>query len=217
MKVDFERERLLMIEQQIRDRGLQEPRLLEAMAHVLRHLFVPLANQHLAYADMALPIGSGQTISQPYIVALMTDLLALGGEEFVLEVGTGSGYQAAILGRLARQVHTVEIIPALAVHAKRLLQEYDNVCCHQGDGSVGWPSAAPYDRIVVTAAAPDAPNALLSELRDGGRMVVPVGGPGYQTLEVWTRAGDNFRKRSEIGVAFVPLRGEQGWPAGGTW
>lgn len=207
----FDEDRRQMVKTQIMRRGLLEPRLLAAFETVPRHLFVPESERHLAYADGPLSIGFGQTISQPYIVALMTDLLKLSGEERVLEVGTGSGYQAAILSHLVREVHTIEFVPQLAARAKNLLAAYPHVHCHTGDGSLGWPAAAPYDGIIVTAAAPQTPRILLAQLTDGGKLVIPVGGTGYQVLQVWTRAGDEFSCREEVGVAFVPLRGKHGW------
>ena len=209
----FESDRKQMVAEQIRGRGLRDPRLLAAFETVSRHLFVPEEYRHLAYADGPLPIGHGQTISQPYIVALMTHLLELTGTERVLEVGTGSGYQAAILSRLAGEVHTVEIVPELAKQAEKNLRESGcaNVHVHLADGSLGWPDAAPYDAILVAAAAPSAPQPLLDQLADGRRMVIPVGGQGYQELEVWKREGENFKQRKVVAVAFVPLRGEHGW------
>jgi len=207
----FDEDRRQMVKTQIMRRGLLEPCLLAAFERVPRHLFVPESERHLAYADGPLPIGFGQTISQPFIVALMTDLLNLKGEERVLEVGTGSGYQAAILSHLAKEVHTIEFVPQLAARAKKLLAEYPNVHCHTGDGSLGWPEAAPYEGIIVTAAAPNAPRALLDQLKDMGRLVIPVGGTGYQVLQLWTKRGDEFDCREEVGVAFVPLRGKHGW------
>ncbi|NOY98933.1 MAG: protein-L-isoaspartate(D-aspartate) O-methyltransferase [Chloroflexi bacterium] len=199
--------------EQIARRGLREPRLLAAFERVPRHLFVPREHWPWAYADDPLPIGFGQTISQPYVVALMTDLLHLKGDERVLEVGTGSGYQAAILAHLAAVVHTVEFLPELAARAEKVIRELalDNVICHVGDGSLGWPQAAPYDAILVAAAAPDVPPPLLDQLADGGRLVIPVGGRGFQSLDVWERRGDTFEHEASIAVAFVPLRGEHGW------
>ncbi len=210
----YEVERHRMVVEQIMRRGIRDPRLLEAMKTVPRHLFVPEEVRHLAYADGPLPIGFGQTISQPFIVAFMTDLLRLKGDERVLEVGTGSGYQAAILAQLAREVHTVERIPPLAERAAALLAAYPNVYCHQGDGSLGWPEAQPYDGIIVTAAAPRVPPSLLAQLADGGRLVLPVGSRGDQLLEVWEREGEEYKKREELPVAFVPLRGRDGWRDG---
>jgi protein-L-isoaspartate(D-aspartate) O-methyltransferase len=211
--MDFELERKQMVTEQIAGRGLRDPRLLAAFEATPRHVFVPEEVRQHAYADGPLPIGFSQTISQPYIVALMTHLLELTGGERALEVGTGSGYQAAILARLAAEVHTVEIIPELAMRAEATLREAGcaNVHVHLADGSLGWTEAAPYDAILVAAAAPSAPKPLLSQLADGGRMVLPVGGQGYQELEVWRREGMEFKKRSVIAVAFVPLCGEYGW------
>lgn len=208
-----EHERRRMVERQIMQRGLKDPRLLAAFESVPRHLFVPEDYRYAAYDDGPIPIGHSQTISQPYIVALMTALLGLKGDERVLEIGTGSGYQAAILGLLTAEVHTVEYLPELAMQADKLLKElgFDNIYVHIGDGSLGWPEAAPYAGIVVAAAAPDAPKALLEQLEDGRRMVLPVGGRSMQNLEVWTKKGDDFESKIETSVAFVPLRGEQGW------
>jgi protein-L-isoaspartate(D-aspartate) O-methyltransferase len=211
MKEQFEVDRHNMVEKQIVGRGLRDPRLLAAFESVPRHLFVREEDRYLAYADGPLPIGFEQTISQPYIVALMTDLLQLVGDERVLEVGTGSGYQAAILAQMAREVHTIEFLSELAVRAKRLLSEYPNVFCHIGDGSLGWQEAAPYDAITVTAAAPKTPQPLLNQLKDGGRLVIPVARKSYQVLDVWTRHGDAFDCDEVIQVAFVPLRGKYGW------
>lgn len=209
----YEPERRRMVERQIMQRGLKDPRLLTAFDSVPRHLFVPEDYRYAAYEDGPLPIGHSQTISQPYIVALMTALLELDGDERVLEIGTGSGYQAAILGMLTAEVHTVEYLPELAAQADKVLKElgFDNVHVHVGDGSLGWPEAAPYAGILVAAAAPDAPKALLGQLEDGGRMVLPVGGRGMQNLQLWERNGNDFRSKIETTVAFVPLRGKQGW------
>jgi protein-L-isoaspartate(D-aspartate) O-methyltransferase len=209
----YERERKRMVNTQIVRRGLRDPRLLAAFESVPRHLFVPEEYRYAAHDDSPLPIGFSQTISQPYIVALMTDLLRLKGDERVLEIGTGSGYQAAILGMMAGDVHTVEYVPELAAGADKLLKELgmDNVHVHFGDGSLGWPEAAPYAGILVAAAAPQIPRALLEQLEDGGRLVLPVGGRGMQNLEVWERKDKTFESKVETAVAFVPLRGEQGW------
>ena len=202
-----------MVDKQILRRGLKDPRLLAAFESVPRHLFVPEDYRYAAYDDGPIPIGHSQTISQPYIVALMTALLGLKGDERVLEIGTGSGYQAAILGTLTAEVHTVEYLPELATQADKLLKKlgFDNVHIHIGDGSLGWPEAAPYSGILVAAAAPNAPKALLEQLEDDGRLVLPVGGRSLQNLEVWTRKGEDFESKIETSVAFVPLRGEQGW------
>ncbi len=204
-------ERHRMVEEQIVQRGLKEPRLLAAMEAVPRHLFVPEEFRHVAYGDHPLPIGFEQTISQPYIVALMISLLNLRGSERVLEVGTGSGYQAALLAHLAAEVHTVEIIPELAERSRPILAAYSNVHCHVGNGSLGWPEAAPYDGIIVAAAAPRLPRPLLEQLKDGGRLVFPLGRLGFQMLKLVIRRGGVFEKRTITGVAFVPLRGRYGW------
>lgn len=202
-----------MVRRQIERRGIHTARVLEAFRSVPRHRFLPAQDWPYAYDDCPLPIGLGQTISQPYIVALMSDLLQLHGDETVLEVGTGSGYQAAILGRLARQVHTIERHEMLADRAEKTLQALglDNVCVHCGDGSLGWPAAAPYQGILVTAAAPAAPRPLLEQLDEGARLVLPVGSPGFQVLEVWQRFGESWKHEEIIPVAFVPLRGRYGW------
>lgn len=209
----FTEERERMVEEQIRQRGVADPRVLEAMRTIPRHCFVPPEYRYLAYSDGPLPIGSGQTISQPYIVALMTELLHLRGHEKVLEVGAGSGYQAAILSRLAREVHTIERHANLARYAARLLADLGitNVQVHVGDGSLGLPQHAPFDGILVAAGAPRVPPALLEQLAEGGRLVIPVGDRGGQMLEVWTRQGNTFDYESVLPVAFVPLVGEQGW------
>lgn len=202
-----------MVREQIEARGVTDPRVLDAMRRVPRHLFVPPDYRDLAYSDGPLPIGHGQTISQPYIVAYMTALLRLKGDEKVLEIGTGSGYQAAVLAHLAREVHTVERIPALAEQARRRLEALGltNVTVHISDGTLGLPELAPFDAILVTAAAPKVPQSLLDQLADGGRLVIPVGSRGVQYLERWLRFGDEFRRQVLDPVAFVPLIGEEGW------
>jgi len=202
-----------MVDEQLGGRDISDRRVLEAMRFVPRHRFVPQDAAELAYIDAPLPIGFRQTISQPYIVALMTQLLRLRGDEVVLEVGTGSGYQAAVLGRLARRVHTVERIPELAQSARRVLGDLglDNVEVHVADGSGGLPEAAPFDAILVAAAAPKAPRPLLDQLAQGGRLVVPVGTIEGQILERWTRDGDDFTCDRAAPVCFVPLLGSHGW------
>jgi protein-L-isoaspartate(D-aspartate) O-methyltransferase len=210
----FAGERHRMVQVQIEGRGLNDLRLLEAFDQVPRHLFVPRGSREWAYDDRPLPIGFGQTISQPYIVALMSALAELQGTESVLEVGTGSGYQAAILARMAGEIHTVEIIPELALSATRRLARLrcTNVHVHQSDGSVGWPRAAPYQAILVTAAAPGVPPPLLEELAEGGRLVIPVEhGDGYQMLTVFRRCEGKISEKMVASVAFVPLRGLHGW------
>lgn|SRR5574341_630680 len=209
---DFTLARRTMVEEQIVRRGLREPRLLAALGEVPRHLFVPEAYRYAAYDDSPLPIGFGQTISQPYMVALMSSLLELSGTERVLEVGTGSGYQAAILGRLAGEVHTIEFVPELAIRAERVLRElgFTNIHVHTGDGSLGWPQNAPYAGIIVTAAPAHVPRPLLNQLEQDGRLVLPVGGSHFQVLEVWKRQQKEFTRRVVTTVAFVPLRGKHG-------
>jgi protein-L-isoaspartate(D-aspartate) O-methyltransferase len=212
-KDEFAVARERMVRDQILARGIRSIQVLEAMRAVPRHLFVPPDELAVAYADGPLPIGHWQTISQPYIVALMTELLELNPAYRVLEVGTGSGYQTAILSRLAGEVHSVELLPDLAEQARGRLGGLGctNVSVHTGDGSQGWPEAAPYDRILVTACAPQVPQPLLDQLADPGRLVLPVGARDSQRLEVWTRRGMNFNHQTHIAVAFVPLRGEHGW------
>jgi len=202
-----------MVSNQIARRGLREPGLLQAFQQVPRHLFVPESLRAHAYEDRPLPIGMGQTISQPYIVALMTSLLGLKGGETILEIGTGSGYQSAILSRLAGTVHTIERVSELANLAKDRLASlgYSNVQVFCGDGSKGWLPAAPFDGILVTAAAAAAPQPLLGQLTDGGRLIAPVGNLYGQMLQLWTRDKGRFDYQDIIPVSFVPLRGEFGW------
>lgn len=202
-----------MVNQQIARRGIVDERILDAMRTIPRHLFVPEEYRRDAYDDCPLPIGDGQTISQPYIVAFMTNVLDLQGNECVLEVGTGSGYQAAILSHLVKKVHTLERIPALADKAQRKFGELGikNVEVHQGDGSLGWLDDAPYQAILVTAAAPAAPQALLDQLDVGGRMVVPVGERYQQVLELWRKNEEGLKSQAILSVVFVPLLGQQGW------
>jgi protein-L-isoaspartate(D-aspartate) O-methyltransferase len=209
----FARQRARMVKEQIAGRRVRDPRVLDAMRQVPRHRFVPKDLRDLAYQDRPLLIGQDQTISQPYIVALMTELLALEGDEVVLEVGTGSGYQAAVLAALAKQVYTIERHQSLADGARQALAELgiDNVEVVHGDGSGGLPEHSPYDGILVTAAAPKVPQEMLSQLKDGGRLVVPVGGFQAQYLEMWRREGPRFESDLIVPVAFVPLRGEFGW------
>jgi protein-L-isoaspartate(D-aspartate) O-methyltransferase len=202
-----------MVDSQIIRRGVNDPKVLAAMRKVPRPLFLPPDARKFAYADNPIRIGNGQTISQPYIVAFMTELLHVQPEDIVLDVGTGSGYQAAILGELALEVHTIERFASLAVEAEKTLASlgYTNVHVHIGDGTKGYPPEMPYDRILVGAAAPDAPESLKMELADGGRLVIPVGTRFSQHLEIWDRSGDDFRISSSIPVVFVPLVGEEGW------
>jgi protein-L-isoaspartate(D-aspartate) O-methyltransferase len=202
-----------MVERQIETRGITNPQVLEVMRQIPRHEFVPGASARRAYADNPLPIGEGQTISQPYIVALMTQELQLTGGEKVLEIGTGSGYQAAILGKLAAEVHTLERKKDLAKRAAEVLQslDYSNIFVHLGDGTLGLPEEAPFDRIIVTAAAPDVPKPLLEQLKVNGKLILPVGSRWRQVLELWTREKKGFIKNEILPVVFVPLVGEKGW------
>jgi protein-L-isoaspartate(D-aspartate) O-methyltransferase len=213
MSDSFFDSRMRMVENQIARRGLRNPRLLEAFRSVPRHCFVPPECQDKAYDDGPLPIGLRQTISQPYIVALMTNLLQLEGCETILEIGTGSGYQAAILGQLTKLVHTIELHPTLYESAGVLLGKlgYTNIACHCGDGSLGWPAGAPFEGILVTAAAPNSPLPLLDQLAEGGRLVIPVGDRSGQELQVWQRFGARFEPETIVPVSFVPLRGQLGW------
>lgn len=209
-----------MVESQIRRRGITDPRVLRAMRTVPRHLFVPRDLWDQAYNDYPLPIGEGQTISQPYIVALMTEALELTGTEKVLEVGAGSGYQAAILAELAKEVYTIERIPELARHAEKILKQlgYRNVQVIVGDGTKGWKPQAPYDAIIVTAGAPQVPGPLVEQLALGGRLVIPVGDQYSQSLTRIRRTMKGDLKTEYLGgCRFVKLIGEYGWKAEETY
>lgn len=210
----YRRARERMVRQQIAARGIRAERVLDAMRSVPRHLFVPLESRHSAYMDGPLSIGQGQTISQPYIVALMTEALELRGHERVLEIGTGSGYQAAILSQLASHVYTVERIPELASRAQDLFRQlgYDNISMHIGDGTLGWLEHAPYEAIIVTAAAPEIPRPLTDQLAEGGRLVAPIGGSWSQSLVRVRKQRGHLRRQELTSVAFVPLIGQHGWP-----
>lgn len=205
-----------MVEEQLRHRGIRDLRVLEAMQIVPRHLFVPETWRAQAYEDGPLPIGHKQTISQPYIVALMLEALELTGTEHVLEVGTGSGYQAALLGRLAHYVYTVEIIPELAQSAREVLSQldYENVEVVAANGSIGWKAGAPYDAIIVAAASPMVPLPLVEQLREGGRLVLPVGDLFSQELLRIRKQQGKIVTENLGGCAFVPLVGEEGWKSG---
>jgi protein-L-isoaspartate(D-aspartate) O-methyltransferase len=202
-------ERRQMVEQQLRARGIDSAAVLEAMQRVPRHLFVPEDERGAAYADAPLPIGFGQTISQPYIVAFMTEAIEVGRTDRVLEIGTGSGYQAAILGELAREVFTIEIVPELAARARLTLQqlEYKNIHVRAGNGYAGWPEQAPFDRIMVTAAPDEVPPALIDQLKIGGLMAIPVG-VGEQTLRVLRRTESGMATLKTLPVRFVPMTGK---------
>ncbi|ABC77848.1 protein-L-isoaspartate(D-aspartate) O-methyltransferase [Syntrophus aciditrophicus] len=212
----FQKQRLRMVDTQIRARGVLNPRILEAMSRIPRHLFVEEALADQAYNDNPLPIGDMQTISQPYIVALMTDALDLKGREKVLEIGTGSGYQTALLAELADQVFSIERIASLANNARRILDQlgYYNVAIRIGDGTYGWKEESPFDAILVTAGAPDIPMPLIEQLKIGGRLVLPVGGRHIQDLVKVTRLSEDInelKKENLGGCRFVDLIGEYGW------
>jgi len=206
-------ERRRMVDLQIAARGIREPRVLDAMREIPRHLFIPPPYDRDAYADTPLPIGSGQTISQPYIVALMTELLHPKPEDRVLEIGAGSGYQAAILSRLVRSVVTVERLKTVAEQARSNLAAVhaENVEIVEGDGTLGYPPLAPYNGVMVTAATPEIPRPLKEQLAERGRLVAPVGGTSVQELVTIERHGGHYHEESHGGVRFVPLIGEYGW------
>ena len=217
--MEREAERLAMIQEQLQRRHIQDERVLVAMARVPRHRFVPVEHGAVAYADQALPIAAGQTISQPFIVALMAAALRLRQGERVLEIGTGSGYAAAVLAQLVAEVYTVERHRTLALAATAIFDElgYANIWVLHSDGTRGWPRYAPFDAITVAAAGPHLPRPLLLQLADGGRLVMPVGGRDEQMLVRVTRRGDRFHDESLGPVRFVPLIGSEGWqqPEGG--
>ena len=206
-------ERLLMVAEQLRARGIRDERVLDAMARVPRHEFVPPEHRGEAYEDHPLAIGEGQTISQPFVVAAMLEALALRREDVALEVGTGSGYETAVLAELVRTVYSIERIASLAERARAVLVRlgYSNVTVVHGDGSQGLPEAAPFDAIVVSAAAPQVPASLMGQLRDGGRLVIPVGSGFAQELQLVRKIGDNSTTMYLDGVRFVPLIGREGF------
>jgi protein-L-isoaspartate(D-aspartate) O-methyltransferase len=212
----FEDQRNEMVETQLIPRGISGRNVLQAMSKVPRHLFVPPDERKYAYEDCALPIGEGQTISQPYMVAVMTELLGLVGGEKVLEIGTGSGYQAAVLSELAAEVHSIERIRPLAERAEKLLKSlgYKNVSVKIDDGGGGLPEEAPFDGIIVTAGCPSIPKPLIDQLADGGRLVIPVGNRFQQVLTVATKEGETIKIQEKLGCVFVPLVGRHGWGAG---
>jgi protein-L-isoaspartate(D-aspartate) O-methyltransferase len=211
--LDFAALRERMVRQQIEARGVHDARVLAAMRSVPRHLFVDADAQANAYSDHPLPIGEGQTISQPLMVALMTAALAPAPGMRVLEIGTGSGYQAAVLSAIVKEVFTVERRPALARRAEAALARagITNVQVKVGDGSEGWASEAPFDGIIVTAGAPRVPEVLVDQLADGGRLVVPVGSPDQQLLTIVRREGDRLDREVQDACVFVPLIGRYGW------
>lgn len=209
----YQKQRKKMVQTQIARRGITSERVLNAFREVPRHAFVPPNRRESAYQDRPLPIGEGQTISQPYIVAYMTDRLDIAEDDRVLEIGTGSGYQAAILAEVADQVYTIERHRSLAEETRQRLDElgYDNVHIYHRDGTLGLPEKAPFQAIIVTASAPEIPQALLEQLDDGGRLIMPVGGRGGQVLKLAVRRGEDIQTELLSPVAFVPLIGEQGW------
>lgn len=201
-----------MVEQQIAARGVSDERVLDAMRNVKRHLFVPEDLREYAYSDRPLPIGEGQTISQPYVVAFMTEKLELEQHEKVLEIGTGSGYQAAVLGEICDNVWTIEVNQALAERAVKTLREtgYENVHVRHGDGYLGWPEEAPFDAIIVTCAPSDVPEPLEQQLAEGGRMIIPVSAGFGQELVLLTKRGGKLVRREVLPVRFVPMVNEEG-------
>ncbi len=207
----FLKRRTRMVKTQIAARGITDKRVLEAMIRVPRHQFVPKVYRYLAYSDRPLPIGEEQTISQPYIVALMTEALGLKGEEKVLEIGTGSGYQAAVLAEIVKEVYSIEINERLGKSAQERLKQlgYNNVKVKVGDGYLGWPECAPFDGIIVTCAPEDIPQPLVEQLAQGGKMVIPVGKEDQvQTLFLLTKQEERLKKKAIIPVRFVPMTGE---------
>lgn len=205
--------RVAMVEVQLRARGIRDERVLQAMSKVPRHLFVAPAFEDKAYDDQPLPIGEGQTVSQPYIVAAMLESLSLKPSDRVLEIGTGSGYQTALLAELVAEVFSIERHASLAEAAQQTLEHlgYANVQLRIGDGSLGWPEAAPFDGIIISAAAPQIPPSLIAQLKEGGRMIAPIGTPEAQELRLIRRLGDEIKTVCLDGCRFVPLVGEEGF------
>lgn len=210
------RARHRMVRDQLAERGIHDVGVLKAMGKVPREAFVSEALSSRAYEDTPLPIGEGQTISQPYMVALMTECLQLTGSEKVLEIGTGSGYQTAILAELSDRVFSIERSFQLSQRARKMLeaQGYTNILLRVGDGSIGWDEFSPYDRIIVTAGSPEVPESLLKQLNEKGIMVIPVGERFHQDLQIITRQGSEYIRRSGGGCIFVPLVGREGWSDG---
>jgi len=210
---EYRGRRQLMVRTQLIPRGISDERVLDAMMRVPRHLFVDSAMRHRAYDDSALPIGEGQTISQPYMVAVMTELLKLLGTEKVLEIGTGSGYQAAVLAHLAAEVYTIERKPLIADRAAKTLKSlsYDNIHVKTGDGTLGWPGASPFDGIIITAAAPEIPPPLISQLSAKGVLVMPVGSRFSQQLLKVRKTSEGLVEERHTPCVFVPLIGAHGW------
>ena len=212
---EYQRLRELMVSEQLVARGIKNERVLEVMRKVPRHRFIPEVMRHRSYDDSAVSIGEGQTISQPYMVAIMTELLGLLGGEKILEIGTGSGYQSAILGELAGEVYTVERVPQLAEQAEAVLKDlgYDNISVHQGDGTHGLPDYAPFDAVIITAAAPSIPQPLVDQLKEGGVIIAPVGDRHLQVLVKGRKVNGSLIEESHTPCTFVPLIGSFGWKA----
>jgi protein-L-isoaspartate(D-aspartate) O-methyltransferase len=211
--MDFQKLRDIMIDSQLVPRGIRDKRVIDAMRKVPRHLFMDGSLWYKAYDDMALPVGEGQTISQPYMVAVMTELLGLSGNEKTLEVGTGSGYQAAILAELSGEVYSIERIKSLSEKAGETLNSlgYTNIHLKVGDGTLGWPEAAPFDRILITAGAPEIPHPLIEQLSEGGTIIAPVGDRFSQQLVKITKQEGRLNKEYQTSCVFVPLVGKFGW------
>jgi protein-L-isoaspartate(D-aspartate) O-methyltransferase len=211
--MNYQELRKLMVKTQLIPRGIRDKRVLDAMERVPRHFFVDSATAGSAYSDMALPIGEGQTISQPYMVAVMTELLELKGTEKVLEIGTGSGYQAAVLAELSQDVFTIERIASLAEKAKKRFQDlsYLNIHIKADDGTLGWPEEAPFDRIIITAGSPEVPTPLIEQLTDDGILVIPVGDHYSQQLLKYRKSGKKPIIEYHTPCVFVPLIGQYGW------
>lgn len=209
----YEVARRRMVSEQLITGGISDVRVLDAMGKIPRHLFVGTGMESQAYLDRPLHIGFGQTISQPLIVAMMTEMLRLNGQERVLEIGTGSGYQSAVLAELAKEVFTMERIQELSVRARKVLYklQYANIKLKIGDGTLGWKEESPFDRIIVTAGAPVVPETLVGQLASGGRLVIPVGGEAVQQLEVIDKADSGINKRTMSACRFVKLVGKEGW------
>lgn len=210
--MDYAVLRKRMIEEQLKPRGIKDPRVLDTFQKLERHKFIPKDLASNAYADFPIAIGSGQTISQPYIVALMTECLSLTGQEKVLEIGTGSGYQTAILAELSKEVYSIERFEDLAKRAQGLLNEsgYTNIKIKVGDGTLGWPEAAPFDRIIITAACPRIPLPLTEQLKDGGKLIIPLGESFSQVLTLFEKKKDKLESLQICGCVFVPLVGKYG-------
>lgn len=211
--MDFQNLRDLMVDTQLIPRGIKDERVLKVMRKVPRHLFIDESEWFRAYDDMALPIGEGQTISQPYMVAIMTELLELKGDEKVLEIGTGSGYQAAILCELSREVYSIERVQTLSERASNVLRSlgYENIHLRVGDGTLGWPEEAPFDKMIITAACPEIPEPLIDQLSEGGMIVAPVGERFSQVLLRMRKGKGKFIEEYHTPCVFVPLIGKYGW------